>query len=811
MSWIDWIIIVVPLASIFWLAFYTRKYGHSVVNFLASGRVAGRYVMTVSVVTSALSVQSIIGNVEQHYKTGYAISFWNNISVPLGIILTLTGYCIYRFRASKALSIGQFLEVRYSRSFRVVAATIRTIAEAITNALSPAIAANFFIYFLGLPHRVHILGLNLPCFGIVLAVCLTMSLILIWPAGRVTLLVTDTLQSLLSYPIFVIIVGYLIYHFSWGTDIAPVMFDRVEGESFFNPYDIEKLRDFNLFALVVSLFSTVLNRSSWAGNDTNTSGKTAHEQKMANLLGNWRSGLSGLMTLLIVLIIITAMNADRLVESEKFSSHKVRQELIVRVADQILVDKVPNDKAVLAQIKETVAALPPHHHVIGVDAPMSQNENLDTPYIDAVRDVINGNIPPELAEEAAAAKADREAGRKPSLSPELAAVQGANAKKAQEFRTVYGQMMLPMAIRRLFPTGMLGVFCLLMVMLFVTTDDSRISNSSFTIVQDMILPFYKKPPTPEKHIRLLRVASFWTTVFFFCSALFFKQIDYINMFCTIMCAIWLGGAGPIMVFGLYSRFGNTAGAWCSLIFGSGTALAGMLCQRLWASTIYPFLSLHNWQEGVRQFLIRASSPFVPYVDWNVSPESFAEKFPINSTEISFLAMVSGLVAYLIGSYVAMKLGLFKPFNLDRMLHRGEYMSEEERERHAREALRKKPSLISRLVGINSEYSRGDRILAWSVFIYVIVYRFGLTFVGVILWNIVAPWPREWWGHYFWFTNIFMGLAVGTVTTVWFLIGGTRGILQLFRDLDAALDKNDALDNGMVLGDVPASNPPKTKN
>ena len=55
------------------------------------------------------------------------------------------------------------------------------------------------------------------------------------------------------------------------------MADRVSGESFLNPYDLSSLRDFNLFALIVTLMTQVLNQASWLGAGSSTAGRTPHE------------------------------------------------------------------------------------------------------------------------------------------------------------------------------------------------------------------------------------------------------------------------------------------------------------------------------------------------------------------------------------------------------------------------------------------------------------------------------------------------------------------------------------------------------
>ena len=861
MHWIDWIIMLVPFTAVLAIAVYTRRYARDVVDYLAAGRVAGRYVICVGDVATALSVQVLVGNCESTYRAGSAMGFWGILTMPLGMFLSLAGYCVYRWRACRALSFGQFLEMRYSHSFRVTAATIRNFAEMITNSISPAIAANFFIYFLGLPHKIMLfkgtpLEVNLPCFAILVAISLTLALVAIWPAGRISLLVTDTFQGIVSYPIFVLIAGYVFFHFAWGTTIEPVIMDRVPGESFVNPFDISKLRDFNMFALGVQLMATILQRASWFGNDTSNAGRTPHEQKMAGVLGTWRNGFAYTMVGLLTLLVITTMNHERFIQPGNptgFSSHETRVALLNKVASEV----VP-DAAVREQIAADLAAMaPPVHRTfkdpvpeavrdehaayfaamdayardprhappvpapspelaewLGPNMPLSQLKNLDTPYIDAVRARINGNIPGELRAEAdAIADAVRRRGEDPSAevpapSPELAAVQGANAKQAQKLRTVYGQMMLPSVVRQILPTGLVGLFALLMVMLLVSTDDSRIFNASSTWVQDVILPFFKKPPSSHQHIMILRWASVAVALFFFVVAVFFSQIDYINLFVTIMCSVWLGGGGTVMIFGLYSRFGNTAGAWSSIAFGSGFSLFGLFMQRNWADVVVPWLSRNGWTEGVFRFFAKLSEPLNPWVDWSWGLNSgestyeqalqlFREKFFMNSPEIYGLSMILSVIAYCTGSWVARRFFGVPLFNLDKLLHRGEYADESERERLAK-AKARKVSILGRIVGIDGEYTLGDKIIAWSVFAYSICYRLFLTFVIVLAWNSFSAWPKPWWGTYYYVTSLIIPIIVGCVSTVWFMWGGIRDSRRLFKDLEARV--TDANDNGFVRRD-----------
>lgn len=163
MNWIDWGIVAIPILFLIVLALYSRKYARSVADYLVAGRVAGRYVISVGDFMSGMSVIVLVAGAEQNYQTGFSVGFWYAIIAPVGLYISLSGYCIYRWRETRCMSLGQFLELRYgSKFFRIFCATLRTISEMITNAIGPAIAANFFIYYLGLPHKIMIFGIGLP-------------------------------------------------------------------------------------------------------------------------------------------------------------------------------------------------------------------------------------------------------------------------------------------------------------------------------------------------------------------------------------------------------------------------------------------------------------------------------------------------------------------------------------------------------------------------------------------------------------------------------------------------------------------------
>ena len=148
MQWYDWVIVAVPVLFVYFMGMYSRRYLRDVSAFLSAGRVCGRYVICVGDVAAGLSVTGLMSYVEIHYRTGFATAFWSALLTPLTVIMGLYGFVTYRFRETKAQSIGQFLEMRYSRNFRIFAAALRSISEMLANMIMPALAARFYKFII---------------------------------------------------------------------------------------------------------------------------------------------------------------------------------------------------------------------------------------------------------------------------------------------------------------------------------------------------------------------------------------------------------------------------------------------------------------------------------------------------------------------------------------------------------------------------------------------------------------------------------------------------------------------------------------
>jgi solute:Na+ symporter, SSS family len=240
--------------------------------------------------------------------------------------------------------------------------------------------------------------------------------------------------------------------------------------------------------------------------------------------------------------------------------------------------------------------------------------------------------------------------------------------------------------------------------------------------------------------------------------------EYILMYFQATGAIFTGGAGAVLIGGLYWKRGTTQGAWASMIVGSIMAVGGVLTINL----IWPNL-------------IPALQGNYPDAAWI---QALPERFWLNGVQMAFLASLMAASSYVIFSLLSPDPKL----DTDKLFHRGKYQAKAaEGADHVAP-----PATGWRAILPNAEFTRGDRIiyylkLAWTVFFFV-------TFLGICIWQVFHRWSDDWWANWWLFNVVFIG-ATGVITTIWFLIGGFRDLVRLFRRL--AVIQRSVEDDGTV--------------
>ena len=299
LSWLDWGIVVIVLAVMMSGVYISKKFMRSVADFLAAGRTAGRYLVSVGQWIAGLGAITIIANFEMNYIAGFTMSWWGMSMAIVVLILTVSGWVIYRFRQTRALTMAQFFEVRYSRNFRVFAGIIAFVSGIINFGIFPSVGARFFIYFCGLPDSVPVFGIEISTFALLMILLLTISLFFVFAGGQIAVIITDFIQGVFVNFVFVIIIIFVLKMFSFNQIFEALQIAPADS-SLINPFKTSAAKDFNIWYHLIGVFGAIYVVLSWQGTQGyNSSAKSAHEAKMGGVLSNWR-GVPMVLLLLIV-------------------------------------------------------------------------------------------------------------------------------------------------------------------------------------------------------------------------------------------------------------------------------------------------------------------------------------------------------------------------------------------------------------------------------------------------------------------------------------------------------------------------------
>lgn len=288
LTWIDWAIVAAVLAFVVGAVVVVKPLMRSVSDFLAAGRTGGRYLISLSQGTASLGAITIVGMLEMNYIAGFNMRWWEMAMAVVVVGISVSGWVLYRFRQTRALTMAQFFEMRYSRKFRVFAGGLAFVSGIINFGIFPAVSARFFVYFCGLPKTVGLFGLEVSTFALVMIVILWIPLYFVFSGGQIAVMITDFLQGILVNAVFIAIVVVLMARVDWP-QIFQALAAAPADASLVNPFRTGSTKDYNFWYFFIGMIGVIYGKLSWQGTQAyNASAKSAHEAKMGDVLANWR-------------------------------------------------------------------------------------------------------------------------------------------------------------------------------------------------------------------------------------------------------------------------------------------------------------------------------------------------------------------------------------------------------------------------------------------------------------------------------------------------------------------------------------------
>ncbi|MEI9997769.1 MAG: sodium:proline symporter [Verrucomicrobiota bacterium] len=639
---LDWILVGVCLLLVLAIGAYTQRYVKGVADFLSAGRVARRYLLAVGRGEMSAGAVVFVSAFEVMSHSGFALAWWGWLTGPIGLVLAIFGFVVYRYRETRAMTLGQFFEIRYSRKFRLFTGLVGFLAGLANFGIIPAIGARAMVYFLDFPEKLHLLGFSVPTFLLLMIGFLSINVFITATGGILTIIMTNCAEGIISQVLFLFLIFGLLHMFTW-TEISQVLSHQPAGQSLLNPFDTANIHDFNLTYVAVGLFLGIYGTMAWQNQSAyNSAPLNGHEARMGGLLGGLRGAAKGAAMTLLGVCAYTYLHH-------------------------------PAFAAGAAQVHETVSRI---------------------------------------------------------TNPQI-----------------QKQMTMPVAVTQILPPGLRGAFCAVLLLGVFGGDSSHLHSWGSLLIQDFLLPLRRKPLSPEHHLFLLRCSIVGVALFALLFGAVYSQTEYIQMWFAVTQSIYIGGAGAVIIGGLYWKKGTTAGAWSAMITGSVLSTTGILVKE------------------------------------------FDPNLPLNGVHMAFFAMVAAFTVYVVVSLATCR----QDFNMERMLHRGRYAKIEI-------ALGDPPAPVihrkltwGKLIGFDQNFTLGDKWIAGGLFAQSMTF-FLIMIVGTT-WNLLAPWPLAVWSEFWHVVAIGYPVVLAVITSIWFTWGSVGDSLKLFHQLRTA--KINPLDNGAV--------------
>lgn len=794
MHFLDWSIVASLLGLMTFAALSTRKYNKGVVDFLSAGRCARKYVLGVAEGLSCVGAITIVAWFEAYYRGGFSVAWWTMVMLLAQVVVAMSGWIAYRYRQTRAMTLAQILEMRYSKNFRIFAGFVIFISGTLNFGLFPAIAGRFFQYYFGWEPIIHsFAGVEIDIvYAGIMAALTVIALFFVFAGGQITIMLTDFIQGTFANICLSVIVVFILFTVPWSKiidtigqrddiNIAPITAVAVnedfsktlqltkDGTELDKKYMLssvtsKKLTDGDL-AINTLLFKAKPELSLLSGTDYKTTfSYSAGDKNQYSMVVLAKDGRQESQTI----VLPSTGGASKEITLD-FISTNIGTPALYFAQGGKAATNFALTSPVSINLKQGQSMFNPFNSSGTKDfnwsffliqalvifwtykawqgtqgyysAAINAHEARMGGVVGNMRILVQNMMLLIIPIAAYAILFDKS---DPTVSNEVTAHLATLPSE-----TMQNQLRTTLVLTKLLPMGLIGAFAAVMMAAFIGTNGTYMHSWGSIFVQDVYMPMRRKKKTlsSNEHFKILKWAIAGVGIFAFFYSLFFEQSESIMMYFALTGTIWLGGAGAVIALGLYWNRGTTAGAYTSIFTGMIVAIVGFVCQR-------------NW------------------VAW------YDTEFPLNSQYMMLVALVLSTLLYVIVSLITCR----EPHNMDKLLHRGEYAGEDATETAKQVGEKKKHRTLSQLIGIDSDFSTLDKIL----YVFVTSWSFVMSaifIIGFILHKTGAVGLDHWKG--FWHGYVLVAVALGIITTVWFSIGGCVDLKDLLHRLRTQrLDKKD---------------------
>ncbi len=469
---IDWFILGTSFVFFLGLAIYLNSLCRSVADYLVSGRKVRLWLGMGAGIAGEIGLVSIVGMCEQGYLKGFSFVLIALLSMVILVpLFGIFGFGIQRFRATKAMSVSQYVEMRYSKGLRVLTGMLNATAGILQMSIFPIVGAEFIRILIHAPENVALLGAQVPVAWIIMAILLGCTVIFSLLGGYLALVVSNFLHMILTMGAVFAVVYYMV----------------------------------NLVGL----------QTLW--------GKLEESRGLAGVYPFAEHGNSyGVVWFAWLMVMSVLLQFSYGPYLQKYASmDKPRTASL-----SFLIGSLFGNGRTFIIMAWGVGALA----VLGPVALAGHAEN------------------------------------------------------------TWASTVTPLYLSQIVPPVMMGFLLTGLLWADISNTDQYLLSWSTSIVNDCICPFLREAPSPQKHIRMVRLTIVALCVGFFFFGMLYEPTtslwDYLWL-----CANIIGGTGVIVVFGMYWPGAKTAGAYAAVAASVALPLTDLVARRVWLA--------HGWEFPIK--------------------------------------------------------------------------------------------------------------------------------------------------------------------------------------------------------------------